>query len=400
MLFNIVRSFSGSSLAYLAIIQFELSDAKERAFLFCQHFFYNGLNVLSTDYSAERVAMSHLGRLLLHYRFILLITLLLWALVGWQLGLAALAITVILSILEITLSADNAVVNSRVLVKMSPFWQRLFLTVGIFIAVFVVRFALPIAVVAMMSPLSTADVLDLAFNDANRYSDYLKDISPIIEAFGGMFLLLVSLFFFMDTGRKNLWIRPLEWLLTRAGQVSSLKYMVAIAVAVAVLLAVEPEMQRVTALALGAGLLTYLVLHTIAVVMEHLNQKNQLKKQVGWAAFASFLYLEVLDASFSLDGVVGAFALTNNIIIIMVGLGIGALWVRTITIYMVRHKTLLTYKYLESGAHWAIVCLALVMFLKLVHIEIPEIMIGLIGLFFIAAAIFSSYRVQRQEKRR
>lgn len=344
--------------------------------------------------------MPHFGRFLAHHRFILFITFLLWALVGWQLGLAALAITVILSILEITLSADNAVVNSRVLVKMSPLWQKIFLTVGIFIAVFVVRFALPIVVVSMMTPLSTSEVLNLAFNDADAYSEYLRDVSPIIEAFGGMFLLLVALFFFMETGRKNLWIAPIEWALTKAGNVRSLKYVLSLLAAAGILFTVDTDMQRTIALALGAGLLTYLVLHTLARIMERVNRKNQLKKQVGWAAFASFLYLEVLDASFSLDGVVGAFALTDNIIIIMIGLGIGALWVRTMTIYMVRHKTLLVYKYLESGAHWAIVCLATVMFLKLAHIEVPEIIIGLIGLFFIAASIVSSVVARRREKRK
>lgn len=368
--------------------------------MFCPGVFYNEANGICNRHTERRVAMSHFGRFISHHRFILFITLLLWALVGWQLGLTALVITIILSVLEITLSADNAVVNSRVLIKMSPLWQKLFLTVGIFVAVFVVRFALPIVAVAMMTPLSTSEVLDLALNDADSYSDYLHDVSPIIEAFGGMFLLLVALFFFMEKGRKNLWIKPIEWLLTKAGQVSSLKYLLALATAVSVLVTVNGELQRVVALALGAGLLTYLVLHTVAAIMTHLNRKNQLKKQVGWAAFASFLYLEVLDASFSLDGVVGAFALTDNIIIIMVGLGIGALWVRTMTIYMVRHKTLKVYKYLESGAHWAIVCLALVMFLKLIDIEVPEIIIGSIGLFFIAASVLASHRVRKKEIRR
>lgn len=343
--------------------------------------------------------MAHLRRLVLHHGIVIAITVLLWALVGWQLGVMALAITVILSILEITLSADNAVVNSRVLVRMSPLWQKLFLTVGIIIAVFGVRFALPIVAVSLMTPLSNAEVLDLAFNDPDTYSAYLNDIAPMIEAFGGMFLLMVAVFFFMEKGRKNLWIRPVEKLLTGFGKVSSLKYLLAVGVAVLVLLATEVDNQRVVALALGAGLLTYLVLHTIAVIMARLNAKNQMKKQVGWAAFASFMYLEVLDASFSLDGVVGAFALTDNIIIILVGLGIGALWVRTMTIYMVRHQTLKVYKYLESGAHWAIVCLALVMFLKLVHVEVPELIIGMIGLVFIATSLFSSYRANKHEEK-
>lgn len=336
-------------------------------------------------------------RILLHYWPEILITLLIWALIGWQMGLAAFFITVILSILEITLSADNAVVNSRVLVKMSRLWQILFLTVGIFVAVFLVRFALPIIMVAAMTPLSSAEVLTLAINDADKYGDYLHEISPSINAFGGMFLLLVALFFFMEEKRKHLWLRLPESLLTKLSDVPYLKYILALACFIPVFYITDPADREAVLGALVAGALTYLILHSITLMMERVNKKNELKKQVGWAAFISFMYLEVLDASFSLDGVVGAFALTNNIVIIMAGLGIGALWVRTMTVYMVRHQTLTTYRYLESGAHWAIACLAFIMFLKLAHIEIPELMIGTVGLVFIGGAVYSSIRSNKKE---
>lgn len=336
-------------------------------------------------------------RLLAHYWPELVITLVVWALVGWKMGLAAFFITVILSLLEITLSADNAVVNSRVLVKMSRLWQLLFLTVGIFVAVFLVRFALPIGLVAAMTPLGSIDVLLLAVNDPTKYGEYLHDIAPVIDGFGGIFLFLVALFFFTESGRKHLWIRFPEKILTKIGDVPSLRYVIALLLFVPIFFITDPA-NRVTVLAaLVVGTLTYLVLHTITYVMDKINEKNQLKKQIGWVAFISFMYLEVLDASFSLDGVVGAFALTNNIIIIMAGLGIGALWVRTMTVYMVRHATLIRYRYLESGAHWAIFCLATIMFLKLAHIELPELVVGTIGLVFIGGAVYSSIKANRLE---
>jgi len=335
--------------------------------------------------------------LLKHYWPELLITIVIWALVGWRLGLAAFFITVILSLLEITLSADNAVVNSRVLVKMSPLWQRLFMTVGILIAVFAVRFALPIALVAIMTPLDSFGVLRLAIEDPETYGDYLHDIAPVINGFGGIFLLMVALFFFVEPKREHLWLRWPEKILSNLAAVSSIKYVIALLFFVPVFFLTDPA-DRIGVLGgLVAGALTFLVLHTITLIMERVNQKNSLKKQVGWAAFVSFLYLEVLDASFSLDGVVGAFALTSNIVIIMAGLGIGALWVRTMTIYMVRKGTLLQYRYLESGAHWAIACLSAIMFLKLAHIELPELMVGSVGLLFIGAAIFSSVRINNKE---
>jgi uncharacterized protein len=335
--------------------------------------------------------------LLKHYWPELAVTVVIWALIGWQMGLAAFFVTVILSLLEITLSADNAVVNSRVLIRMSVFWQRIFMTVGILIAVFLVRFILPIALVATVTSIGVIDVLQLAINDPEAYGHHLHDIAPVINAFGGMFLLMVALFFFAESGREHFWWRLPEKVLSKLAIVPSAKYVIALLFFVPVFFITDPANREQVLAALLAGALTYLVLHTITVFMERVNKKNALKKQVGWAAFTSFMYLEVLDASFSLDGVVGAFALTNNIVIIMAGLGIGALWVRTMTIYMVRNGTLLRYRFLESGAHWAIACLSTIMFLKLAHIELPELVVGSIGLLFIGGAIYSSVKANKTE---
>lgn len=333
-----------------------------------------------------------------HYWPELVITVVIWALIGWKMGLTAFFLVIVLSLLEITLSADNAVVNSRVLVKMSPFWQKLFMTVGILIAVFAVRFALPIALVAAVTPLGGLEVLKLAIDDPDTYGHYLHDIAPVINGFGGIFLLLVALFFFAESGRQHFWIKWPEKLLAKLAIIPSAKYVVALLFFVPVFFITDPADRISVLAALVAGALTFLVLHTITLFMERINKKNELKKQVGWAAFVSFMYLEVLDASFSLDGVVGAFALTSNIVIIMAGLGIGALWVRTMTIYMVRKGTLLQYRYLESGAHWAIACLSAIMFLKLAHIELPELVVGTVGLVFIGSAVFSSIRANRMQK--
>lgn len=109
------------------------------------------------------------------------------------------------------------------------------------------------------------------------------------------------------------------------------------------------------------------------------------------------MYLEVLDASFSLDGVVGAFAITNNIII-MAGLGIGAIWVRTMTIYMVRHQTLKKYGYLEPGAHWAVFALALIMIMKLFGVALPELVVGSVGLVFIVSSVVSSIKAEKNKR--
>lgn len=103
----------------------------------------------------------------------------------------------------------------------------------------------------------------------------------------------------------------------------------------------------------------------------------------------SFIYLELIDASFSLDGVLGAFALSKDIIIISIGLAIGAMFVRSLTIMLVEKKTLAQFIYLEAGAHWAIGALSILMLVSAVR-EVPEVLTGLIGLLFIVGAFISS----------
>jgi len=108
-----------------------------------------------------------------------------------------------------------------------------------------------------------------------------------------------------------------------------------------------------------------------------------------------FLYLEVLDASFSFDGVIGAFALSNNMVIIALGLSIGAMFVRSLTLLLVRNGTLAEYRYLEHGAFWAIIALAAIMLIS-AHVEIPETVTGLIGAALIGLSLWWSVRHKRR----
>lgn len=340
-----------------------------------------------------------MNKLLITYLPELLITLAIWALVGWKLGLSAFLLTVMLSILEITLSADNAVLNSRILMHLSVFWQRMFLTVGIIFAVFVVRFVLPILMVAAATLTDVGTIFSLAINNPDEYGHKLHDVGPIISAFGGIFLLMVGIFFFLDKTRtiRQLWFRRIEGALLRIAKRAYAKWLIVFLAYGLTLLALPADQRGAIAVAMAIGIGVYSLMHTVTGHMPSSaeGKKSQPATVVGWAAFSLFMYLQVLDASFSLDGVIGAFAITNNIIVIMAGLGIGALWVRTMTIYMVRHDTLLKYKYLESGAHWAILALSGVMFLKIFHIELPELAVGVIGLVFVAGAIAASIRATR-----
>ncbi|MCX4909072.1 DUF475 domain-containing protein [Streptomyces sp. NBC_00878] len=335
-------------------------------------------------------------------------------------GWTAFGIVLILSILEISLSFDNAVVNAGILKKMSPFWQRIFLTVGILIAVFGMRLVFPVVIVAISASLGPIEAVDLALNDADRYQELVTDAHPSIAAFGGMFLLMIFLdFIFEDRDIK--WLGWLERPLAKLGKVDMLSACIALIVLLITALALAPKAhlhagsadKAETVLLSGiAGLITYLVVGGLSGFFENRleeaeerehEEEEEAKRSgkqvsagalVGKAAFFMFLYLEVLDASFSFDGVIGAFAITNDIILMALGLGIGAMYVRSLTVYLVRQGTLDDYVYLEHGAHYAIGALAGILLIT-IRFEVNEIVTGLIGVVLIAWSFWSSVRRNR-----
>jgi uncharacterized protein len=325
------------------------------------------------------------------YWFATLCTITIWiaALVlgGWN----ALFTVVVLTLLEVTLSADNAVVNSKVITTLSPIWQKIFMTVGIFVAVFVVRFVMPILIVMLSASLGFGDVLNLALNDPHNYEMELSKAEPLISAFGGTFLLMIALSYFIDYQKSTHWIGFLEKRLGKLGRFDDITTFIMLSAAITLFFTVGPAHQTVILIASICAM----VLHIGLKLLDAAFQKNKQgilsnKTKVGMAAFAAVMYLEILDASFSLDGVIGAFALTTNIFLIMAGLGAGAVWVRAMTIHLVKAKTLSKYIYLEHGAHWAIAFLAMVMLSKLYGIELPEWLVGGLGIIFISAAILWS----------
>jgi hypothetical protein len=326
-----------------------------------------------------------------------LLTVVLAALVAYFMGVSALWIFAILVILEVTFSFDNAVINSKILERMSPLWQRLFLTVGILFAVFIVRFVLPVVIVMISSQLGFMQVIDLAMNHPKEYSNTLHEAAPMINAFGGTFLMMIGVSYFMDRKKDIHWLGRIEQWLSKFGQYDTFKVLVMLGVAMALYATVDERFKVTVLLASIIGTMLHISLELFGEYFA--SKQSNAKLLVGWAAFASFLYLNVLDASFSLDGVIGAFAITNDVILIMAGLGAGALWVRSLTVYLVRAKTLGKYRYLEHGAHWAILALGLVMLTKLYHFEPPEWFTGSIGMIFVLTAIVSSVVERRRSQK-
>jgi hypothetical protein len=314
-------------------------------------------------------------------------------------------VVAILAILEVSLSFDNAVVNATVLQKMNPYWQRIFLTIGILIAVFGMRLLFPLIVVTIAGHISPIHALDLALHQPHQYALKLTQAHPAIGAFGGIFLLMIFLdFLFEDQEIK--WLVPVERQLAKIGKLDQASVIIALIFLTIVATTFAQQNALKVLLSGVAGLATYLVVNSLSTLFEAEEEEvaggggaeakssggdSPVKVPASLARMGlfTFLYLEVLDASFSFDGVVGAFAITDMIFVIALGLGIGACYIRALTVYLVRKGTLAEYVYLEHGAHWAIGALAVLLFVT-IRVRVPDIVTGLIGVGFIGAALVSS----------
>lgn len=347
-----------------------------------------------------------------HYSFSLIFTAICLGLAGYWghhsgLGLwPALWIACVLGVLEISLSFDNAVVNASVLKTMDAFWQKMFLTIGILIAVFGMRLVFPIVIVAVMTGLGSMDVIKLALSDPDQYGEVLTSAYPMIAAFGGAFLLMVFFDFAFDEEREIHWLGAAERRLAMLGKLESLEIILALGVVITTALLMPEPVQFKVLLSGVAGIILFVIISSLdglfkmAVSDGETEGSNgpDMAKAAARNGLTGFLYLEVLDASFSFDGVIGAFAITRDVVIIMLGLAIGAMFVRSITIDLVRREALDEYIYLEHGAMYAIGVLALIMFVG-TKVHVPEVLTGCVGAALIGASFYSSLRHRRLQAR-
>ncbi|WP_291425978.1 DUF475 domain-containing protein [Deinococcus sp.] len=308
---------------------------------------------------------------------------------------SALVIALLLGVLEVSLSFDNAVVNASVLRDMSSKWQQRFLTWGMLIAVFGMRFIFPIVIVALTSGMGLMETVREAFGNPETYAHHLEQAHVTISAFGGTFLMMVFLKYFMDPDKEEHWLTRLESRLSSIGKLDTIQSVLVGALLLLLVHNVVAPAEQLAALTAGfLGLLVYLAMDAVGNYFE----ADNLSAKAGAAGLSSFIYLEILDASFSLDGVIGAFALTKDIMLIAAGLTIGAMFVRSLTIMMVKKGTLEAYRFLEHGAHYGIGALAVIMLISMNrNIHIPEVVTGLIGAGFIGLAVWSSLRASRAE---
>lgn len=313
-------------------------------------------------------------------------------------GFICVFIAFVLGVLEVSLSFDNAVVNATKLKKMTPQWRHRFITWGIAIAVFGMRFLFPLLVVSIFAHINIIKVIDIALHNAQLYAHYLHQTHATIVTFGGTFLMMLFLGFFLNPKKEVDWIKPIEKFLKKAPESKILDTLIVLAI-LDIVQMFQPAPIRMSVIISGlAGILTYLGIETISHKLEQLEEQrcSSIVKPIACTGLISFLYLELIDASFSLDGVLGAFALSHDIVIITIGLAIGAMFVRSLTIMFVEKETLEEFVYLEHGAHWAIGILAALMLISTVK-SVPEVVTGLSGLTLIIASLISSIK-QKETK--
>ncbi len=339
-----------------------------------------------------------------HFGLSIGVTIVLMAVAGWwgfeRGGLAGMAtalwITAVLGVLEVSLSFDNAVVNASVLRHWDHFWRTLFLTVGILVAVFGMRLVFPLLIVAVATGLSMIEVWKMALATPEVYSSHLTANHAQVASFGGAFLLLVFLNFLFDDEKETHWLGWIEEKIGKYGS-ESLAVLLTLCASFAAM-ALVPEPIKLSVLASGVlGVVVYVAVQWISGLLEEKEHDAELGKMISRGSIGGFMYLEVLDASFSFDGVIGAFAITNDVVIIMLGLAIGAMFVRSMTVFLVDKGTLQEFVYLEHGAHYAIGILALIMFAS-VEYHIEEWITGLSGVAFIFASLWSSRRYKKRQE--
>jgi hypothetical protein len=316
--------------------------------------------------------------------------------IGWQSGgqagmLSFLLLGAILAVLEISLSFDNAIVNANKLKTMTPLWQKRFLTWGIIIAVFGMRIIFPILVVVIAAKIGPIEAIKLAATEPAEYARIMDEAHLGIAGFGGAFLMMVALNFFIDHDKEVHWIGALERRFISLPGVTHLATGIVCLVILLISQIIPAEDVATFFVASLSGLVTYIAVECLGEVLD---AEADVTKGAAAGGLGAFLYLEMLDASFSFDGVIGAFALTQNMFLIAIGLGIGAMYVRSMTIMLVEKGTLSEFRYLEHGAFWSILVLSIIMFIQ-VEYHIPEVITGLFGATLIIAALVSSIMWRR-----
>ena len=283
-----------------------------------------------------------------------------------------------LCMFEIICSIDNAIINAEVLGTMQPKYRRWFLLWGILFAVFLVRGLLPLLLVWFSTPeLTPWEAFTAMFSDNPEVKEAIETSSPILLIGGGTFLIFLF-FHWLFLEEKEYGLRGERYFFSKGVWFYAV---VSILLMVIVWFAIE----RNAMMAFGAvvGSTAFFIVHGFRQ-----NAELQEQKLMGgdMSDISKILYLEVIDATFSIDGVLGAFAFTMSVPLILVGNALGAIAVRQITVGNI--DRIKKYRFLKNGAMYSILCLGIIMLVDSFGFHIPEfvspvITFSVVGLFYL-----------------
>lgn len=277
-------------------------------------------------------------------------------------GLLLIILTILaLSLFEIITSIDNAIINAEVLSTVNQKTRHWFLTWGIFIAVFLVRGLLPLLIVWAAIPgmgLITALVATLSGDPST--AEAIKHSSPMLLIGGGTFLIFLF-FHWLFLEPKNFGLRGENFFQDQGPWFFSV-------VSIFLLLIVWLAQKQDTILVFGAvvGSTAFFIIHGFR---EFASQREEKLLTSSASDISKILYLEVLDATFSIDGVIGAFAFTFSVLLILIGNGLGAIVLRKLTVSNI--ERIKKYRYLKNGAMYSILILGVVMLLESFSFHLP-----------------------------
>ena len=313
---------------------------------------------------------------------------------GLEMMLKMLCATLFLAFLEVSLSVNNVVINTSVLKQWDQHWRKIYLTLGVLVAALILRLILPVFIVAFATDMSLTKVVNLAINNPLEYAYRLRIHYVEIAAFCGMLLFMVFLnFVFIQIKHFN-WVKRFEDITSEIGSLEILKLILGICL-IFIITSLIPENHQSQIIKVSLmGVFTYYVVRLLGLFLSKKslsNAENGLIK----TGVSAFLFLEILDASQSVSSVFGAFAITTDIVVILIGLTIGAVFARSLTIYLLENDSIISFKYLDLAANYVVGLLAASMLLAVVDLHIPQLMTAIIGFFVFAWALFATVKDQK-----
>ena len=297
---------------------------------------------------------------------------------------SALVVIFGLIVFEIISSIDNAIVNAHVLKTLPQKQRKFFLFWGMLIAVFLIRGLLPFLIVWLVNPtLSFMEVFRFAFSGDASISEYVEKSKPLLLLGGGVYLYLVALAWLFLEGKEY------AFLVEKFIHKRSAWFYAISSVSLTAIIYVSLKVDPMLALSATIGSTAFFITDGFKKNAEE-KEKELMSGKSGMSAWSKVLYLEVLDASFSIDGVIGAFAFTIWVPLILIGNGIGAIVVREFTI---RGMDLITkFAYLKNGAMYSIGSLGIIMVLESFGKHYPFWFAPLNTFLLLGIFLYLSYR--------